>query len=335
MRAPARNLQSGTSPQIAEKFRRKTRWGLSSIGFWWAGIGFSWAIAGCSAGFPPPSQDGAGRGTLGAAPEEAPWSESLDEALFGAPCEPPDKRPGAPAAARAGPSSWSVDARASAQRAEKAVLEGRLEDAVPLLRELTDKVPEGERWMVQRALGDALFGLCSYREAAQQYLEATRGASRARAASIHGNLAMAYLRLGAEGLSRAAAEKALDLEPGYPEALKTIGLLLVEEGRKVKGAQLLEDALRLKPDIPEALLALAELDEEMGRPRAAAARYAELLSLYRRAEPTDHHRRWRNLFYPRTCSTAEEIESRLRRLESPGDPDLASPPSGKEVERKS
>jgi hypothetical protein len=204
-----------------------------------------------------------------------------------------------------------------------------------MLETLAGEVPVAERWMVRRALGDALVGLCRNREAAQEYLEATRGAPRSQAASIHGNLAMAYLRLGAAGLARAAAEKALDLEPGYPEALKTLGLILVGEGKKEKGAQLLEDALRSKPDIPEALLALAELDEEMGRPRSAAARYAELSIRYRRAEPTDHHRRWRNLFYPKTCSTAEEIESRLRRLGSPGDPDPAAPPGGKEVERES
>ena len=130
-------------------------------------------------------------------------------------------------------------------------------------------------------------------------------------AAVHGNLAVAHLRLGEAQEAKRQAEIALGENPQHGEAMKTLGLLAYRAGRSDEASDWLQRALEQNPSIPEARLALAELDDAAGRHAAARKRYRDLLLRFQEARTRDPHWRWRRLFYPQDVDTEVELKRRI------------------------
>ena len=257
------------------------------------------------------------------------WAESLDEWVFGSPGDTLRNERERSARSAIGPAAGSVAPGEAASapgewrrlvlKAGQAIAAGRPEDAVPSLERAAEAAPEGERWIPERALADLLLALRRDEESAALYRRTLE-----RFAALHGNLAVAAYRLGRLSAARREAEEALALRPDYPEALKTLGLVEIADGRTAEGVARLEGALR-RAEMPEAELALAQVAEEKGDSAGALRRYRALLESYEKRKSTDYHRRWANLFHPGGKATPDELKARIERLEailqrSPGTP---------------
>lgn len=198
--------------------------------------------------------------------------------------------------------------------------DGRLDAAAVVLDAAVAGATDPERPFFQRAHADALLGLRRDREAAAIYQEIL-GSAQARTAvatvgvgalaAVHGNLAVAHLRLGEAQEAKRQAEIALGENPQHGEAMKTLGLLAYRAGRSDEASDWLQRALEQNPSIPEARLALAELDDAAGRHAAARKRYRDLLLRFQEARTRDPHWRWRRLFYPQDVDTEVELKRRI------------------------
>ncbi len=86
-------------------------------------------------------------------------------------------------------------------------------------------------------------------------------------------LADAELGLGDTGAGDAAAQRALQLRPGHPEALARLGRARWMQGRHVEAAALLQQASDLVPRHPGIALWLGHALEDAHQPEAAAQAY--------------------------------------------------------------
>ena len=172
-----------------------------------------------------------------------------------------------------------------------------------------------------RVLANLQTGLRNDQAALRHYLELFEIAPRASEIdqTLHGNLALVYYRLERLGEARRAAERALELNPAFPEALRTLGLIEIKEGRTGTGVAMLGKAVALKREIPDAQVALAEHEASVGQSAKAIARYRYLLERMESSGFQDPLGRWRNLFGARDKSTADEFRDRIHRLESSGE----------------
>ena len=69
----------------------------------------------------------------------------------------------------------------------------------------------------------------------------------------------------------------MEVRPASPQALKTLGLIELREGRGEAGKVLLLESLRLSAEIPAAEVALAEFEERSGDIQEALGRYRRLI----------------------------------------------------------
>ncbi|HVR76147.1 MAG TPA: hypothetical protein VMT52_17580 [Planctomycetota bacterium] len=264
----------------------------------------SMLLWGCAAG--PGTAPSAPADAEDAAEAPATWVEALDNAVFGSP------------APRSTLSGDDGDARASDTEARglAAVGEGRLEDAAALLAEASRAATPADAWRPRRLEADVLLALRQNDAAAAIYRDLIASGNHPPSASLHANLAAACHRSGDAAGARAAARDALRSDGVVAEAMKTLALADVLEGKRERAVLLLETALELKPAIPEALAALAQLEAEAGDAGAALARYRELRALWDTEKGRDTYRRWRDLYYPARGNTGEEIDARIARLEA-------------------
>jgi protein O-mannosyl-transferase len=93
------------------------------------------------------------------------------------------------------------------------------------------------------------------------------------------NLGIAFANLGNRAAAKAQFEKALQIQPSFPNALINLANILRSEGRATEAIAYYERALSLKPDIPEALVDLANVLREQGRIQEAIARSERALEL--------------------------------------------------------
>ena len=271
--------------------------------------------------------------------ESRPWIESVDEFAFGSSSKELERRAIAEEAAeKVTPptSSRPVPAPNSEQKpppGHAAATEaafgfhartaGRLVDAVAHFTRAVDLSPaEDGRWLYLRVLADSRLALWENEAALQDYqhLKTILPASFRSDYTLHGNVAVAYYRLGRLPEAHREAELSLKIAAGlnhdFAEGLKTLGLVDLKEGNTAVGVARLTKAVGKKPAIPEAQLALAEYDEANGRFEAAETRYRYLLDVMRSPEFRDPHRRWRYLFGPREKTTQVELTERIERLKS-------------------
>jgi tetratricopeptide (TPR) repeat protein len=258
-------------------------------------------VPGCSAGPPADEFPRAGEDTLTEGPGF--WPDQLDRVVFGAQQE-------ATGAREEGCPFVSL-----LERARQAVEEDRLTDAAGLLDAAVGTAPPERVWIPRRALGDVSLALRRDEDALRRYQQVASDPNARGLASLYSNLAVAYHRLGDSQRSRSAAERSLELEPGHPEALRTLGLLDLESGDLEAARQRFRAAADSGRVVPEAEVALAELEERDGDLRKALARYGRLLETYESLKARDHHRRWRDLFYPSRRGTAAELKARRERLQ--------------------
>jgi tetratricopeptide (TPR) repeat protein len=284
----------------------------------WGGAAGS--LSGCASGGGQGPYSGAAREQPAAEPQL--WAESLDEALFGSSEAELAKASARRQSARQGerapravetPASPGEEAARSTpsqplERAGRLLQEGRLEEAVGVLEEALAADQGNSRFLLERALADALLGLEENEKAARVYASIL--------APLHSNLAVACYRLGDAARARTEAEEALRFSPDCAEAMKTLGLVELGEGRRESSAAWLRKAIALKPDIPEAQAALAEIEEAAGDSAAALRRYRDLFKTLEKARASDFHRRWQNLFYPREKDSAAALKARIQRLEA-------------------
>ncbi len=306
----------------------------------WSLLGAS-LLFGCAAGYPAgylegraASSDTEGRAeasdteasdTLSSRTEGEPetWAESLDGYVFGRggtsgareAATPRGEAPGRNGA------SGADGARQLAAAGARALEEGHIEKAFESFQAAHDVAPKDDRWIYVRVMANLRTGMRRDREALDLYLELFEIQPQASRVDsmLHGNLALVYYRLDRLSEARKAVERALELNSGFPEGLRTLGLIEIKEGRVEIGVDLLERAVALKRDIPEAQVALAEHDESVGRREKAVGRYRYLLAVMESEGFQDVLGRWRNLFGTRKKPTADEFRDRIRRLESSGE----------------
>ena len=197
---------------------------------------------------------------------------------------------------------------------DQALRSGQLETAVFCFEKARAAAPTREAWKFERAQADALVALRRFDEAELLYRDLLR-AGKPRDSTLEGNLAMACFRQGKLKDAREAAVAALGINPIDVEAAKTLGLVEIAQGAPGEGLARLEQAVARKPQIPEAQIALAEMESRGGRPDAALARYRQVLDWLPAALPRDYHRRWADLFFPSSRTTAQELQSRIASLE--------------------
>jgi Tfp pilus assembly protein PilF/peroxiredoxin len=90
------------------------------------------------------------------------------------------------------------------------------------------------------------------------------------------NLGMLYMRLGQAVVAKGAFERALELQPDYPEASNTLGALLAQSGDASGAITRLRAALRMKPDYADAM-------NNLGYTLFQAGQDGEALDLYQKA----------------------------------------------------
>lgn len=297
-------------------------------------------LAGCAAGYPDtrpvaetarvavPDEGATASRPESAAPEDDPrtWADSLDELVFGAersadqPTDsvPDDSDP--PESAQPTDAARAEEARKAAAAGSRALEAGQIEEAVGSFQAAHDIAPEAERWMYIRVLANLRTGMRRDQEALDLYLKLFELQPQASQvdAMLFGNLALVYYRLDRLREARQAANRALELNAEFPEALRTLGLIEIKEGSVETGVGLLLRAVSLKPEIPEAQVALAEYEESVGRYTEAAERYRLLLGIMESRGFQDHLGRWRNLFGAGNQPTEDEFRARIHRLESSG-----------------
>src|SRR6185312_14509369 len=100
-------------------------------------------------------------------------------------------------------------------------------------------------------------------------------------AMAHNNLGVVLAEAQAHDLPGAQAqfERALQLEPGYAEAERNLGLTLAREGHPADAVPHYEAALRLRPRYPDALDDLGNALLAIGRPADAAGSFERSLQL--------------------------------------------------------
>jgi Flp pilus assembly protein TadD len=144
-------------------------------------------------------------------------------------------------------------------RAEKALKEGNFSHAADLFEEYVSLVPR--RADALNALGVALFNLRRYQDAEQRYREAL---------DINPEYANALMNLAAVlQANPEAAEplvrRVLKVNPKYPEARATLGVMLLTSGREHEAKVAFRKALKLSPRDPIALYGLAQIARVEGR----------------------------------------------------------------------
>jgi tetratricopeptide (TPR) repeat protein len=212
--------------------------------------------------------------------------------------------------------SLSRDPAELAVQADLALRQFRLEDAAALFEAAASAAPSAQSWTYRRAFADALLGLHQDAAAESVYRELLREGKHPDTSTLHSNLAVACLRQGKTSEARAAIDRALEIHPKNPAALKTLGLIDLKQGRRADGERRLRAAVELNPRIPEAQVALAACEIEEGELAQAVERYRQVLDALPEALPSDYHRRWQTLFYPSRQPVAEELRERIRTLES-------------------
>jgi protein O-mannosyl-transferase len=93
------------------------------------------------------------------------------------------------------------------------------------------------------------------------------------------NVGIALANLGDREAAKAHFEKALKIQPSFPNALINLANILRSEGRVTEATAFYERALILKPDTPEALVDLANILREQGRIQEAIDRSKRALEL--------------------------------------------------------
>ncbi len=292
-------------------------------------------LIGCAAGYPEArsstraSGSGERAGTAERIAAEDPdgepetWAESLDAFVFGDPSAP---RTGGARSGHREDAPDAADARGLAAAGARALEEGRTEDAFESFRAAHDAAPGDRRWIYLRVMANICTGLRRDQTALELYLELQEMAPQAAQLdeTLHGNLALVYYRLDRLPEARKEVMRALALNPEFPEALRTLRLIEVREGRVESGIDLLERAVGLKRNIPEAQVALAEHEEAAGLREEASGRYRYLLEIMESEGFQDPLGRWRYLFGTAEPPTADECRRRIQRLESGGEsPDNA------------
>ncbi len=92
-------------------------------------------------------------------------------------------------------------------------------------------------------------------------------------------LASAAARLGKADKAIAAFRRAIELDPGFVDALNNLGGLLKIEGQREKAAECFTRALRLRPEQPATLRHLAEVEVQMDRYDEAIGHFRAALEM--------------------------------------------------------
>jgi len=258
-------------------------------------------LSACAAGYPP-----------GEVRVVDASREPGDAALAMEPAEEPRETEALPA------SQAPEDSIDLAKRGELAWRGHRPEEALELFERALAEAPENQRPIYERLCANTFLVLRRFSEAEAIYRRLISEGGLARDSIVHSlvqsNLAHACLRQDRPGEARIAAEKAIELDPRNFEALKTLGLIDLAEGKRDKARERLETALAMKEEIPEAQAALAQIEAESGDRAGALKRYQRLLERLPAVLPGDYTRRWRDLFHPE--QTAVELKARMAALES-------------------
>ena len=106
-------------------------------------------------------------------------------------------------------------------------------------------------------------------------------------ARAHNNLGQALFRAGRISASIRSYERALALQPKYPESHYNLGVALARQGDLPGAIGHYETARRIQPDYPEALNNLANALIKSGRPEEALRLYAE--AVVRRPDFAEAH----------------------------------------------
>ncbi len=119
-------------------------------------------------------------------------------------------------------------------------------------------------------------------EEAESYFR--RSADEKSSASAYSNLGLSSMRLGRKREAEAAFRKALELDPGHPQALNNYACLLAEAGKKKQALAMLEKAAANDPQYADAHFNLAVVLEKNGDLDRALPAYEDFLRLAAPAE---------------------------------------------------
>jgi tetratricopeptide (TPR) repeat protein len=93
------------------------------------------------------------------------------------------------------------------------------------------------------------------------------------------NLGDALLKAGRYEEARVQFERALSLDPNYPDALNNLGTVYNHEGHQLEAIQLITAAIRLQPDHRQARFNLAVIYYENGMIAEAAEQFRIIIDL--------------------------------------------------------
>ncbi len=148
-------------------------------------------------------------------------------------------------------------------------------DRLTAARTATEQKPNDPD--AQYALGNALFDLNLYDEAAAAYQRCVQ--LDEKYAKAYTNLGLALRRMGQPQVAVGLYEKALALTPDDVETWKNLWALATELGDGARAEQALKRLVQLEPKNPEILAVQADYYRENGQFEAAMGFYATLVAL--------------------------------------------------------
>jgi arylsulfatase A-like enzyme/Flp pilus assembly protein TadD len=167
------------------------------------------------------------------------------------------------------------------RRAERAVRDGRFEEALPVLRSLVEEQPDNA--FVRMVLGSAFAGMRQHARALQEF----RRYATLVPASAHArqSMAVAHANLGNETGALREAAAALELDPDLIDARLLRAGILARRGRRGEAVEELRAAVARAPQEPLLRLTFAELLLDAGRLAEAEAEYRAVLAQERTSLP--------------------------------------------------
>jgi tetratricopeptide (TPR) repeat protein len=158
---------------------------------------------------------------------------------------------------------------------------GRIEEALPLLRQAVEANPDEAE--IHNSYGFALAAVGRAAEAIAHFRTAIALSPDYPVA--HNNLALALAQLGQSGEAAIEFKKALALRPDYPEAQGGLGSLLTQSGRLSEAIPLLLKSLQGAPQSFQTRMNLALALSMAGRPHEAIPHAKEAAALSKGQDP--------------------------------------------------